>query len=152
MDTPLLRSLSVLSSTHRASMQFICKTQKAVGSDSFPNEHAHAKHVGAGLSLWFERSAGRVEQNKTESSLFLKSLESELTHNHDNIPNHFGHVFMSASYNLIAVLCAQIIPHISNRLTALVRHRDIDNREIVGAVHWSSLFPKLRRDFERESA
>ena len=39
---------------------------------------------------------------------------------------------------------------ISKRWTALVQHRDIDNREIGGAVHWSSLFPMLRRDFDRE--
>ena len=39
---------------------------------------------------------------------------------------------------------------ISNILTALARHRDLDHREIDGAVHWSPLFPKLRRDFERE--
>ena len=41
---------------------------------------------------------------------------------------------------------------ISKRLTALERHRDVDNREIDGAVRWSSLFPKPRRDFEREGA
>ena len=33
------------------------------------------------------------------------------------------------------------------RLTARVRHREID-----GTIHWSSLCPKLRRDFEREGA
>ena len=39
---------------------------------------------------------------------------------------------------------------ISKRLTVLVRHQDIDNRDIDGAIHWSSLYPRLRRDFERE--
>ena len=38
------------------------------------------------------------------------------------------------------------------RLTALERHRDVDNGEIDGAVRWSSLFSKPRRDFEREGA
>ena len=32
-----------------------------------------------------------------------------------------------------------------------MRHREIDNREIDGAVYGSSLYPKQRRDFERES-
>ena len=41
---------------------------------------------------------------------------------------------------------------ISKGLTALVRHQDTNNREIDGAVHWSSLFPKLRRDFKRDGA
>ena len=36
--------------------------------------------------------------------------------------------------------------------TALVRHRELDHQEIDGVVHWGSLFPKLRRDFEREGA
>ena len=38
------------------------------------------------------------------------------------------------------------------KMKPLVQHRDIDSREIGGAVHWSSLFPKLRRDFERGGA
>ena len=41
---------------------------------------------------------------------------------------------------------------ITKRITNLVRHRDIDHREIDGAVHWSSLCPKLRREFESEGA
>ena len=41
---------------------------------------------------------------------------------------------------------------ISNILTALVRHRDLDHREIDGAVYWSPFFPKLRRDCECEGA
>ena len=41
---------------------------------------------------------------------------------------------------------------ISKRLTALVRHRDLVDREIDGAVHWSSLCSKLRRDFESDGA
>ena len=40
---------------------------------------------------------------------------------------------------------------ISKRLTAFVRHREFDG-EIDGAVHWSSLRPKLRSDFESEGA
>ena len=53
---------------------------------------------------------------------------------------------------LPAMMSTRILLHgkISTRLTAPMRHRDIDNREIDGAVHWSSLSPKLRRDFERE--
>ena len=38
---------------------------------------------------------------------------------------------------------------ISKMLTVFVRHREL-HREIDGAVHWSSSFPKLRRDFELE--
>ena len=41
---------------------------------------------------------------------------------------------------------------ISKRLTAFVRHRDMDNREIDGAINCGSSYPKLRRDFESESA
>ena len=36
--------------------------------------------------------------------------------------------------------------------TPVARHRDIDNRDIDGAVHWSSLFPNLRHEFERDGA
>ena len=40
---------------------------------------------------------------------------------------------------------------ISKRLTVLVRYRELD-RVTIGAVHWSFLFRKLRRDFESGGA
>ena len=36
-------------------------------------------------------------------------------------------------------------------MTLFVRHREF-HREVDGAIHWISLFPMLRRDFEREGA
>ena len=41
---------------------------------------------------------------------------------------------------------------ISKLVTNLVRHRDLTDRETVGAVHWKSMCPKLWRAFQSDSA
>ena len=42
--------------------------------------------------------------------------------------------------------------NISKMVTNLVRHRDLTDRETDGAVHWKSMFPKLRRAFPNDGA